>query len=260
MSTGIPYLDEVYNPITGCSGKGCKVRDNCWAKDMVKRFPHLHGIEEDSVPMWPISFDRIQFHPKRLDQPLHWKKPRRIGVCFLGDLLDIDVRADWIHAVLHRTEMARQHTFFFLTKQPEKIGNVIRNHWDTNGTRLTNCWWGVSICDQDDADRMIPELLKVPGKKWVSFEPMLGGPVSFFPWLPIRLYAPAKSGVTFGWVVLGCESGPRRRPCPHEWMIDVVRQCKAAGVPVYVKQVDMGGRVSRDPVEWPDELKVREMP
>ena len=53
---------------------------------------------------------------------------------------------------------------------------------------------------------------------------------------------------------------PKRRPCPHEWMIDVVRQCKAAGVKVYVKQVDMGKRVSHDPAEWPEELRARELP
>ena len=40
-------------------------------------------------------------------------------------------------------------------------------------------------------------------------------------------------------VVLGCESGPNRRPCDIDWMIDVVEQCEAVGLPVFVKQVSL---------------------
>ena len=42
--------------------------------------------------------------------------------------------------------------------------------------------------------------------------------------------------------------------------IDLVRQCQAAGVACFVKQVDIGGRVSHDPAEWPEALRVREYP
>lgn len=60
------------------------------------------------------------------------------------------------------------------------------------------------------------------------------------------------------WVVIGCESGPNRRPCHLKWMIDVVQQCQAAGVRVFVKQVDIVGTVSHNPDEWPEKLRVRE--
>lgn len=56
------------------------------------------------------------------------------------------------------------------------------------------------------------------------------------------------------WVVVGAETGPKRRPCKIEWIIDVVEQCRAAGVPCWVKGVDLGKRVSHDPAEWPAEL------
>ena len=42
--TAIPYLDEVWNPVTGCAGIGCKIKEHCWAAAMVKRFPAIHGI------------------------------------------------------------------------------------------------------------------------------------------------------------------------------------------------------------------------
>ena len=260
MSTGIDYLDETWNPITGCSGKSCKA--HCWARDMVKRFPHIHHEQawrRDYDQDTPIAIERPfhepVFHPDRLDKPLHWKKPRRVGVCFTGDWMDDQVQCGWIDQILEVIAACPQHQFFSLTKQPQNLEVKIYGHCPESPARelgggdyLPNLWNGVSITDQEDADRMIPELLKIPGKRWVSIEPFLQ-PISFYP------------GKLRGidWVVIGCESGPKHRPCPQEWMIDVVRQCKAAGVPVWVKQVDMGKRVSHNPVEWPEALKVREI-
>jgi len=45
-----------------------------------------------------------------------------------------------------------------------------------------------------------------------------------------------------------------------EWAIDLVRQCKAAEVPVFVKQIEADGKVSHNMSEWPEELRVREFP
>lgn len=61
-------------------------------------------------------------------------------------------------------------------------------------------------------------------------------------------------------MIIGCESGPNRRPMELEWAIDLVRQCKAARVACFVKQIQINGKVSHDPSEWPEELQVREYP
>ena len=37
-------------------------------------------------------------------------------------------------------------------------------------------------------------------------------------------------------IIVGAESGPNRRDCKVEWIEDIVDQCRAANVPVYVKQ------------------------
>lgn len=62
------------------------------------------------------------------------------------------------------------------------------------------------------------------------------------------------------WVIIGCESGPRRRPCNLEWVKSVVDQCDAAQVPVFVKQLDLGGKVSHDMSEWPEWARRQEWP
>ena len=38
------------------------------------------------------------------------------------------------------------------------------------------------------------------------------------------------------WVVVGGESGPHHRPMNIAWLESMVDQCRAAGVPVFVKQ------------------------
>ncbi len=40
-------------------------------------------------------------------------------------------------------------------------------------------------------------------------------------------------------IIVGCESGPNRRPCNIEWVESIVEQCKEAGVCCYVKQLEL---------------------
>jgi protein gp37 len=49
------------------------------------------------------------------------------------------------------------------------------------------------------------------------------------------------------WVIVGAESGPNRRPCKIAWIRDVVQQCQAAGVPVFIKQMEVGGKIVKKP-------------
>ena len=41
---------------------------------------------------------------------------------------------------------------------------------------------------------------------------------------------------------------------------DLVKQCDAAGVPVFVKQIPINGKVSKDINQFPKELQIREFP
>jgi protein gp37 len=69
------------------------------------------------------------------------------------------------------------------------------------------------------------------------------------------------------WVIVGCESGKNRRECKLEWVKRIVEQCTEEDVPVFVKQIDVGGKLlKRDkktgeyPAEWPEHLRRQEMP
>ena len=305
MSSKIPYLTlynedgsiaelgELWSPITGCSGKGCKA--HCWARDMVRRFPAIHGwepidifkngyIQKSKKTFDAISFSHVQFHPDRLDKPLHWRKPRRIGVSFTGDLFDEQVRGSWLYSIYPVMVEADWHTYFVLTKQVKRMAQWISNTKTAWKNRTSHIYHGVSICDQEDADTKIPELLRIPGKHWVSIEPMLGavdvskyGPILNYRYddpltnqsyirdypmecageYPIRMY----NDPCIDWLVLGCESGKKRRPCQLEWMGDVVEQCQVALVPVYCKQIqNEKGRVIHDINLFPEALKVRQLP
>lgn len=282
MSTGINYLDETWNPVTGCSGKGCKVRDRCWAKEISRRFPLVHGFEgirdEDGYMRGhePVPFSKVQFHPERLDKPLHWKKPRRIGVCFTGDMFDGQVSFQQRGLILRTMVRTPQHQYFLLTKQ---INNM-RNFWDgciSHGIIPSIPPWifnGVSITDQEDVHRMTPELLKIPGRKWLSIEPML----SEIDFNDLNEYLYQQCTVCWGpgeddwgydiepredgieWAVIGCESGPKRRHISLEAIQRVVTEFQDAQIPVFVKQLDINSKVVHDIEKFPKELQVREYP
>jgi len=259
MPTKIPYLDEIWNPITGCSSKGCKVRYNCWARSMVKRFKQIHGaiptgLGTDCDDFKAIDFNQVQFHPDRLEKPLHWRKPRRIGVCFTGDFFDGQVPWEWRIRTIAMIRHCPQHQFFFLTKHPE---NMIAEMFDR--IIFDNLWYGISITDQDDADRMIPEILKIPGKHWISIEPMLSA-INLDSTCPGKLIENGWCWRSdFDWVVIGAESGSHRRPCKIEWIESIVKQCKTAKVPVFVKQIqDEKGRVIHDIKQFPKSIQVQE--
>ena len=227
-ATGIDYLDATWNPVTGCThiSEGCR---NCWAERTAKRQHQEWG--------------KVVLHPERLDQPLHWRKPRRVGVCFMGDLFHRDVPLGFILDVLQVTRIAEQHSYYFLTKRPDRFASI-KNYLGGKD----NVWLGVSVEDQKTANERIPILLQTPAAhRWVSIEPMLG-PVDLVRWLPITYSGPSGYSLVeheasdFGpmcfpdWVVLGGESGSGARPMHPDWVRSVRDQCVAAGVPFWFKQ------------------------
>ena len=125
---------------------------------------------------------------------------------------------------------------------------------------LPNVWVGVSVENQEQADKRIPDLLATPAAgRWLSCEPLLGL-LNLSPWL---------SGIK--WVVIGGESGLYARTCNVAWVRSLVQQCQKAGVACFVKQLGSNQMSSSgkhswiqtkggNPSEWPEDLRVREYP
>ena len=176
---------------------------------------------------------------------------------------------------------------------------------------LPNVWLGVSVEDQATADERIPLLLRTPAAvRWVSYEPALG-PVDFgryiggpdedgdcvrcgLAWSEDVPDCPPGFGPRVDWLVIGGESGPGARPFMVEWARSTIAACRAAGVPVFCKQLGarpllgsvreefdppmrhgrrgvitaritetqlrLASRKGGDPSEWPEDLRVREWP
>lgn len=152
---------------------------------------------------------------------------------------------------------------------------------------FNNLWLGVTAENQAAADQRIPILLDTPAVvRWVSIEPMLeginiekyignftlrcdcgfhksedelcyyGGPYYVCP----KCDAKCDLLPALNWVVVGCESGKNRRPCKIEWIESIVQQCKGAGVSVFVKQIEIGGKVVKDINQFPQHLQIQEFP
>lgn len=258
MSSKIEWTEETWNPVTGCTkiSPGCA---NCYAERMAKRLAGRYGYPADD----PF---RVTMHPDRLEQPLRWTNPRRVFVCSMGDLFHPDICGFDLSIIFNIMRRTPAHTYQVLTKRAD-----LMYLWCKDDHAPDNVWLGVTAENQEWADKRIPDLLGAPAAiRFVSVEPMLG---------PVELCQIGHPGHDYNaltgfwcdgmdegytakldWVIIGCESGPNRRPMQLEWAIDLVAQCRSAGVACFVKQIPVNGKVSKDPDEWPEVLRVREYP
>jgi protein gp37 len=62
------------------------------------------------------------------------------------------------------------------------------------------------------------------------------------------------------WAVIGCESGTDRRPCKLDWVSNVVEAFQQADKPIYVKQLEVNGKVTGKLNKFPESLRVRQFP
>jgi len=277
--TAIQWTDVVWNPVTGCSkvSQGCA---HCYAERLAPRV--FAGQTETTAEPGsrvlverPRRFTDVRTHPERLDQPLRWRKPRRVFVNSMSDLFHEDVPDDFIARVWAVMAGCPQHTFQVLTKRPERMRDWLarcggwEGYWTHNGSApggfndgpdkgiivgyakldrfpdlpigwpLPNVWLGVSVEDQRRADERIPILLDTPAAvRFLSCEPLLGR-------VDLRSHAlcfPPAGLPTDGihgldWLIVGGESGPKARPMDLAWARSLVAQCRAADVPVFCKQM-----------------------
>lgn len=124
--------------------------------------------------------------------------------------------------------------FLLLTKRPSNINKYIPEAWKTSPP--DNVMFGTSPVNQETADKLIPQLYEVQGKRFLSIEPQLGD-IDLAKEYPVGKGSVAM-GLLMDWVIQGGESGHHRRPFNLDWAYHTREQCKLTGVPYFFKQID----------------------
>jgi len=238
--TSIQWTDASWNPWHGCEkvSPGCKF---CYMFADKKRY----GQDPTKV---------TRSSSATFNAPLKWKEPRKIFTCSWSDWF-IDKADPWRDEAWDIIRRTPHHIYQILTKRPERIKDHLPADW---GEGWPNVWLGVSVEDQARKHR-IDTLREIPASvRFLSCEPILED-----------LGQLDLTGIA--WVIAGGESGPGARPFDLDWGRNLIDQCAAAEVPIFVKQlgavaVQTGKRVSLqdskggDWDEWPGELRVISFP
>jgi protein gp37 len=272
----IEWTEATWNPVTGCTraSAGC---DNCYAVTMTRR---LAAMGQEAKYGGLINDGKKHFngvvkcHPADLSIPLARRKPTMYFVNSMSDLFHDAVPFEFIDQVFATMAMCPQHTFQVLTKRPARMLEYFNHQVPEHTARrvshvgitsdsqrwaatkagrwwpLHNVWLGVSVENQEQADKRIPLLLQVPAAvRWLSCEPLLG-PLDLWKYLGEQVVCPVQSyglgqcptckgaGTVRGidWVVVGGEAGPGARPMHPLWAHSLRDECAAEEVPFLFKQ------------------------
>lgn len=266
----IAWCKHTFNPWIGCTqvSPGCAF---CYAELLMdKRYGRVK---------WGKGQPRSRTSVKNWSQVYRWdQEAKRTGertlvfCASLADWLDDEVPIEWLADLLTLIHATPHLTWLLLTKRPNNwksrvaaalsvlvkreaynVGVEVRGWW--NGTPLSNVWVGISVEDQARMKRHY-DLMRIPALvHWWSAEPLLSDLDCLPCWSAIG--AP-------DWVIIGTEShgksAGRNADNYNEHGGHIIAQCREAGVAVFNKQTPIMGTVSHEPLEWPEELRVREFP
>jgi len=282
--TSIEWATHTFNPWRGCTkvSAGCK---HCYAEHAAPvRIARSKGIET-----WGTGAAREIASESMWKQPLLWdRKAKEAGErhrVFCASLADVfedyhGPSADAVNAARLRLwaliEATPNLDWLLLTKRPQNVMAMISDSWRAGMPQ--NVWMGCTVENQEAAEDRMLWLFKIPAKvRFVSQEPQVG-PVD---WNRIEVgrkaeslacvYYDALSAGKLHWIIVGGESGHNARPFDLAWARQTVAQCKAAGVPVFVKQLGAKPWLNGQPYwivskkgssmsEIPPDLKIREVP
>lgn len=249
----IEWTESTWNPLRGCTrvSPGCR---NCYAERVADRFsgpgqPYegLTTRGKDGQPRWN---GEVMLAEHKLNDPLKWKKPRRIFVNSMSDLFHEKVSVYYIQKVFRVMRQANWHQFQILTKRAKRLMELSPYiDWPRN------VWMGVSIENASVLERVEQLCRTRAAIRFLSIEPLIDEIVD------IRID-------DIDWVIVGGESGPQARWMHPSWAIHLRYQCVVAGVPFFMKQMGSHWAKSRGSKSWkgddfsefPDALQVREYP
>jgi protein gp37 len=230
--TEISWAHSTFNPWIGCTkvSPGC---DHCYAATLM----------DDRYGRVKWGPGEARSRTKTWGEPVRWNKlaaasgePWRVFCASLADVFDNEVDPAWRLELGHLIWQTPALTWMLLTKRIGRVDAVLR---DFNWTHFPkNVWLGITVVNQEEADRDIPKLLKARAAvRWLSCEPLLG-PISFEGrWVDHKDPAMHENWLeALDWVIVGGESGKGARPMDPQWALDLRDQCAATGTAFHFKQ------------------------
>lgn len=218
----------------------------------------------------------VRLVPERLEDPLRWKRPRRIFCNSMSDLFHENLSDDTIDQVFAVMAVSHRHIYQVLTKRADRMYDYITtpgrheawskhiNGMSSHISGVSEEWWpqfaghihlGISVENQAALDERWLHLMATPaGVRFFSAEPLLG-PLDF-----THVFADAACKAGRFWVIGGCESGPGARPAEDAWFHSLAAQCREAGVPYFQKQMMVNGKLCTDVTSFPAGLQIQEFP
>ena len=219
----IEWTDATWNPVAGCTilSPGCT---NCYAMRMAARLaamqhPDYVGLTRKSGKryVWTGAARPLE---RTLEQPLRWRKARRIFVNSMSDLFQDAIPFDYVKRVWQVMAEASWHQYQVLTKRPDRMKAFLAQK---DVPKLDHVWIGTSVESADYKERIATLQAARGNVKFISFEPLLA---------PI-----GKMNLKgIDWVIVGGESGPRARPIRDEWVSEIFEACRRDKVAFFFKQ------------------------
>ncbi len=213
--SSIEWTDATWNPVRGCTkiSPGCK---HCYAKTFAERFRGVAGHPYER------GFD-LRLVPDKLEEPLKWRKSRKIFVNSMSDLFHPGVPDDYIVSVAEIMMEGNWHQYQVLTKRAGRLNKLLGSKLSF-AARSTHIWWGVSVEDRKHGIPRVAELSRAPAAvRFLSVEPLLE-----------HLGKLDLTGIH--WVIVGGESGPGARAMEEVWVQDLLSQCRSQQVQFFFKQ------------------------
>ena len=257
QKTKIEWADHTLNPWEGCV-RVSPACDDCYAAARDERFHQ--GAH------WGKDSPRLFHGDEYWRQPLRWNRnAAQAGVAarvFCGSLCDVmeDRRdLDALRLRLYRLiEQTLWLDWLLLTKRPQNYRRFLPAEWLEEPRK--NVWLLTSVERQDYLWR-VKELAQVPGAiHGLSIEPLLG-PLSLGRWI-----------WDLDWIIIGGESGNyKSAPFDVGWARELIAEARLANTAIFMKQagarprnglvqLHMPDRKGGDPEEWPEDLRIRELP
>ena len=246
--TKIEWATHTWNPVTGCR-HGCEY---CYARRQTERFKPraterpvvepeecfvagsgLYVVDGPTklsdgdgktvrTTPYPKGFAPT-FNKHKLLEPSERIIPSRIFVTSMGDLFGEWVPDGWIDEVFDACKRAPQHTYLFLTKNPNRYIKMARAGKLPEVPQYKNFWYGTTITRPD-----MPFFFCEETNIFLSIEPLLA---------PFKKEDYINALDDVGWIIIGAMTGPgsKDHQPKREWMEDIVETAREAGVPVFMK-------------------------